>query len=94
MFLANALRRMRSRAVRSRGGSRHAPGWRSRVRHLVLESLEGRCLLSNFTLGPLVQVSVTNPFAGSTADHPETQPGIVTLDSEVEPYVVVDPREH
>jgi hypothetical protein len=93
MFLANALRRMRSRAVRSRGGSRHAPGRRSRVRHLVLEALEDRCLLSNFTLGPLVQVSVTDPFAGSTADDPNHQSGHLVPDSEVEPYVAVDPRD-
>jgi hypothetical protein len=61
-----------------------------------LEALEDRWLLSNFTLGPLVQVSVTNPFAGSTADHPEIQPGTFAPDSEVEPYVVVDPtdRDH
>jgi hypothetical protein len=58
-----------------------------------LEALEDRCLLSNYATGPLVQVSVTNPFADSTADHPETQPGTFAPDSEVEPYVVVDPTD-
>ena len=43
MFLANVLRRMRSRAARSRGG---APARRSRARRLVLETLEERCLPS------------------------------------------------
>jgi hypothetical protein len=59
----------------------------------MFEPLEDRCVLSNYTTGPLVQVSVTNPFADSTADHPETQPGSFAPDSEVEPYVVVDPTD-
>ncbi len=93
MFLFSALCRIRPSAVRSRGGSHHAHSRRSRARPLLLEPLEDRCLLSNFTTGPLVQVSVANPFADSTADHPETQPGTFVPDSEVEPYVVVDPKD-
>src|SRR5262245_48784247 len=44
-----------------RARRRPTPGTRLR-----LEALEDRCLLSNYATGPLVQVSVTNPFAGST----------------------------
>ena len=48
MFLANVLRRMRSRVVRSRGGSRHAQNRRCRARPLIVEALEERCLLSSY----------------------------------------------
>src|SRR5262249_16102627 len=62
MFLANALRRMRPRAVRSHGGSRHAHGQRSRVRPLVLESLEDRCLLSAYSFALLADDGPNSPF--------------------------------
>src|SRR5262245_30904868 len=43
-------------------------------------------------LGPLVQVSGTSPFTGSTADNVAGQPGINNLHSEVEPYLAVNPN--
>ena len=58
-----------------------------------LETLEDRFLLSDFTLGHLVQVSHGDPFAGCTADDIEHQPGIVTLSSEVEPRLAADPTD-
>jgi hypothetical protein len=58
---------------------------------LELESLEARNLLSDSTLGPLVQVTGTDPFAGSTADNPASQPGTFFPGSTVEPYIVVNP---
>jgi hypothetical protein len=63
MFLANALRRMRPRAVHSQGGSRQAPGRRSRARPLVLEALEDRFLLSSYTFTLLADDGPTSPFA-------------------------------
>jgi hypothetical protein len=75
-------------SARARRAPRRRPTLGTR---LGVEALEDRCLLSNFTTGPLVQVSVTDPFAGSTADHPASQPGTFVPDSEIEPMVVVDP---
>jgi hypothetical protein len=62
MFLSNSLRRVRPRAVRGRGGSRHAPGRRSRARPLVLEPLEGRCLLSSYGFTLLADDGPNSPF--------------------------------
>jgi hypothetical protein len=42
-------------------------------------------------LTPLVQVSGSSPFAGSTADNPASQPGFYIANSEAEPYVAVNP---
>jgi len=40
----------------------------------------------------LVQISGDSPFDGCTADDPDSQPGEVFYDSEVEPWVAVNPR--
>jgi hypothetical protein len=56
---------------------------------LSLEALESRDLLSNYTLGPLVQVSGPSLYAGSTADH--LPPDQILLNSEDENQVAVDP---
>ena len=45
----------------------------------------------NLTADPLVQVSSTSPFAGCTADNVAGQPGTVFPDSEVEPWIDVNP---
>ncbi len=66
---------------------------RSRSYRPCLETLEDRCLLSDFTLGHLVQVSRSDPFAGSTADDIEHQPGILTPSQETEPRLAVDPTD-
>jgi len=46
---------------------------------------------SNFKAGSLVQVSGTSPFATCTADNVSSQPGTNFLNSEVEPWVDVNP---
>jgi hypothetical protein len=46
---------------------------------------------ASFTLGPLVQVSGVSPFAGCTADNVAGQTGAVFLNSEVEPWIDVNP---
>ena len=43
-------------------------------------------------IGPLVQVSSSSPFAGSTADNVPSQSGTNYLNTEVEPSLTVDPR--
>jgi hypothetical protein len=53
----------------------------------------GNLLLSGFTLGPLVQVSRGDPFAGCTADDVEHQPGILTPSAGTEPRLAVDPTD-
>ncbi len=58
---------------------------------LVVEALESRNLLSGATLGPLVQITGLDPFAGNTADNPASQPGTYFPGSEVEPYFAVNP---
>jgi hypothetical protein len=58
---------------------------------LQLEFLEARSLLAGSTLGPLVQVTGTDPFAASTADSPSSQPGTLYPGSVVEPYLAVNP---
>ena len=45
------------------------------------------------TVGPLEQVSGKSPFDGCTADLPESQGGKVSRDSEVEPWVGVNPAD-
>jgi hypothetical protein len=55
------------------------------------ELLEARCLLSHYTLGPLVQVSQGDPFADCTADDVDHQPGALYPGGDVEPHVAVDP---
>jgi hypothetical protein len=62
-----------------------------RTTRLMVEQLEDRSLPSVLHLTPLVQVSGTSPFADSTADNIASQPGTVTLDSEAEPYLAVNP---
>jgi hypothetical protein len=56
-----------------------------------VELLEDRSLLSGVTLGPLVQVSGPDPFAGSTADNPAGQVGTLFPGTTVEPYFAVNP---
>jgi hypothetical protein len=46
---------------------------------------------ASFTLGPLVQVSGASPLAGCTADQVAQQSGTVYVNSEVEPWVDVNP---
>jgi len=46
---------------------------------------------SNFTAGPLKQATGASPFANCTADNVGSQPGTVFLNSEVEPWVDVNP---
>jgi hypothetical protein len=46
---------------------------------------------ASFTLGPLVQVSGASPLASCTADQVAEQSGTVYLNSEVEPWVDVNP---
>jgi len=48
MFLSKVLRRMRPRAVPSRGSSGNVRSRRSRARPLVLEALEDRCLPTSY----------------------------------------------
>ncbi|HEY5572573.1 MAG TPA: hypothetical protein VIK64_06100, partial [Anaerolineales bacterium] len=48
-------------------------------------------LAGSFTTGPLVQVSGTSPFAACTEDNLAGQTGTNFLDSEVEPWVDVNP---
>ena len=43
--------------------------------------------------GPLVPVSGASPFIDCTADQPGTQPGVLFLGSEVEPWVAVNPTD-
>jgi len=43
------------------------------------------------TIGPLEQVSGASPFDGCTADQPGAQGGAFTPDSEVEPWIGVNP---
>src|SRR5262249_10300540 len=62
MILANVLRRMRGRAVHSRGGSPHAHRRRCRARPLALEALEDRCLLSSYSFTLLADDSPDSPF--------------------------------
>jgi hypothetical protein len=46
-----------------------------------------------FTPGPLVQVSGASPFLGCTADNVAGQTGTVSLNSEVEPWIDVNPTD-
>src|SRR4051794_3410584 len=54
---------------------------------LSVERLETRDVPSQ-----LVRVSPADPFAGVTADHVSTQPGVNYPGTQVEPVVVADPR--
>jgi hypothetical protein len=58
-------------------------------RRLTVEALESRDLLSNYTLGPLVQMSGPSLYAGSTADN--LPPDQILLNSEDENQLAVDP---
>ena len=94
MWFQSVLNSLEFGSARTRAGqARRLRVARARV---SVELLEDRCLLSNFTLGPLVQVSRGDPFAGSTADDIGHQSGILTPSSEVEPQLAVDPtdRDH
>jgi hypothetical protein len=53
-----------------------------------LELLEDRCLLSHFALGPLVQVSPVDPFAGISIGNMED---VDFFGTQVEPRLAVDP---
>jgi hypothetical protein len=46
----------------------------------------------SFLTDPLAQVSSLSPFVGCTADDVPGQPGTVSLHSEVEPWIAVDPQ--
>ena len=59
-------------------------------RTMQLESLESRRLLVT-TLGPLIQVTGDSPFVGNDADQVAAQAGDNFLDSEVEPYLAINP---
>lgn len=59
---------------------------------IALASVTGISAAS-FTLGPLVQVSGTSPFAACTADDAAGQTGTVYANSEVEPWVDVNPAK-
>src|SRR6266478_4059046 len=48
---------------------------------------------STFIARPLTQVSGASPFAGCTADNVAGQPGLLFLNSEVEPMVDVNPTD-
>jgi hypothetical protein len=58
---------------------------------LCLELLAQRCLLSNFGLDSIVQVSQDDPFANSTADDPQHQSGTLYPGTSLETFLVVDP---
>src|SRR5260370_26983390 len=98
MWIHSVLDYLKSGSARTRAGwarrvQRRTPLRRSRSYRPCLETLEDRCLLSNFTLGPLVQVSRGDPFAGSTADDIGHQSGILYPSTEVEPQLAVDPTD-
>jgi hypothetical protein len=57
---------------------------------LALASAAGA---GTFTAGPLVQVSGTSTFSGCTADNVAGQSGTVFLNSEVEPWIDVNPTD-
>lgn len=65
---------------------------RPTLKTLRLEPLENRSLLSALPLTPLVQVSDPNPLLFDTSDI-AGQRGTVSLDSEVEPHLAVDPTD-
>lgn len=67
-----------------RPGRRPPPLWA--CRHV--EQLESRNVPSTFNLTPLVQVSGLSPFLGNPIEASDPP---ITIDSEIEPYVVVDP---
>jgi hypothetical protein len=58
---------------------------------LVLAGTTGTAIADDKTAGPLVQVSGTSPFLDCTADGVADQSGEVFLDSEVEPWIDVNP---
>jgi len=69
-----------------------------KIRSLVLVSVLALAALGpqtasagSFNAGPLVQVTGASPFAGCTADDVAGQPGTNFLNSEVEPWVDVNP---
>jgi len=79
--------------LRVHGAPRLKKSIRQRSRRPQLELLEDRCVPSNFTAGPLVQVSQGDPFADCTADDPSHQSGRLYPDSELEPRVSIDPND-
>jgi hypothetical protein len=58
---------------------------------LVLAGTTGTAIADDKTAGPLVQVSGTSPFLDCTADGIADQSGEVFLNSEVEPWIDVNP---
>jgi hypothetical protein len=58
---------------------------------LVLAGTTGTAIADDKTAGPLVQVSGTSPFLACTADGTADQSGEVFLNSEVEPWIDVNP---
>jgi hypothetical protein len=79
-FSSSRTRRQRRKPPR--------PARRPPTYHLSLELLEARCLLSHFTLGPLVQVAATDLLAGSSLNN---EGGLNFPNTQVEPRVAVDP---
>jgi hypothetical protein len=63
MFLSNALRRMRRRAIQNLGDSHHVPGRLSHALPLVLEALEDRCLLTSYRFALLADDGPSSPLA-------------------------------
>jgi len=60
---------------------------------LVLAGTTGTAIADDKTAGPLVQVSGTSPFLDCTADGIADQSGDVFLNSEVEPWIDVNPTD-
>jgi hypothetical protein len=70
MFLANVLRRMRPRAIQSRGSSRLTHCRRSRARPLALEALEDRCLPSSYKFALIADNSASSIFTLGALNQP------------------------
>ena len=70
MFLANVMRRMRSRAIQRRGGSRRPHTRRHRAQPLVLEALEDRCLLSSYSFALIADNSPSSIFTLGALNQP------------------------
>src|SRR5215831_11773242 len=69
MFLFNALRNMRARAVHSRGGWRLAHPRRSHARPVV-EALEDRCLLSSYRFALIADNGPSSIFSLTALNQP------------------------
>ena len=58
---------------------------------LAALGVPARPSLAQHSLGKLLRISGSDPFATSTADHPALQPGTINAKSTVEPWVAVNP---